>query len=83
MAAKGKWSINPARTYKNFKAPGFWDAVKPSNVAPQQRPSWMTFDDAWVDEVRRGVKACAVFLYLPIYWLAYGQMTGNLTSQAA
>ena len=43
----------------------------------------MTYDDAWVDEVRRGLKACKVFLFLPWYWLAYNQMTGNLTSQAA
>jgi len=43
----------------------------------------MTFDDAWVDEVRRGLLACKVFLWFPLYWLAYNQMTGNLTSQAS
>lgn len=43
----------------------------------------MTFDDEWVDEVRRGFLACKVFLWYPLYWLAYGQMTNNLTSQAA
>jgi POT family proton-dependent oligopeptide transporter len=42
----------------------------------------MTFDDEWVDEVRRGFLACKVFLWYPIYWLAYNQMTGNLVSQA-
>ena len=73
-ACKGRWSINPRRTYKNLTAPDFWDRVKPSNVPESQRPKWMTFDDAWVDEVRRGLKACTVFLYLPLYWLAYGQM---------
>jgi POT family proton-dependent oligopeptide transporter len=73
-ACKGKWSINPYRTYKNLTAPDFWDRVRPSNVPASQRPGWMTFDDAWVDEVRRGLKACTVFLYLPLYWLAYGQM---------
>ncbi|KIW73101.1 hypothetical protein PV04_01245 [Phialophora macrospora] len=82
-AAKGRWSISPVRTYKNFSAPDFWERVKPSHIPAAQRPAWMTFDDAWVEEVRRGLKACAVFLYLPLYWLAYGQMTGNLTSQAA
>lgn len=73
-AAKGNWSINPVRTYKNLSSPNFWDRAKPSNIPVNERPSWMTFDDAWVDEVRRGLKACAVFLYLPLYWLAYGQM---------
>lgn len=60
-----------------------WDVVRPSNVAPDARPSWMTYDDAWVDEVRRGLMACKVFLFLPLFHLAYNQMTGNLTSQAA
>ncbi|KAM6524270.1 hypothetical protein FSOLCH5_004872 [Fusarium solani] len=43
----------------------------------------MTYDDAWVDEVRRGLMACKVFLFLPVFFLAYNQMTGNLTTQAA
>jgi POT family proton-dependent oligopeptide transporter len=43
----------------------------------------MTFDDRWVDEVRRGFKACNVFLWFPIYWLTYNQINNNLTSQAA
>jgi len=82
-AMKGKWSINPATTYRNFHAPDFWDKVKPSLVPVSARPAWMTYDDAWVDEVRRGLKACAVFLYMPLWWLAYSQMTNNLVSQAA
>ncbi len=67
LASKGKWSINPVRTYKNMSAPDFWENVKPSRIPAGQRPAWMTFDDAWVEEVRRGLKACAVFLYLPLY----------------
>ncbi|PFH56246.1 hypothetical protein XA68_16838 [Ophiocordyceps unilateralis] len=59
-----------------------WNVAKPSNVPVGQRPSWMTYDDAWVDEVRRGLKACKVFLFLPIFFLSYNQMTGNLTIQA-
>ena len=60
-----------------------WDAGKPSNFTLENRPAWMTYDDAWVDEVRRGLMACKVFLFLPIFWLAYNQMTGNLTIQAS
>ncbi|KAL8282347.1 hypothetical protein RB597_009855 [Gaeumannomyces tritici] len=59
------------------------DLAKPSNVPLDQRPKWMTYDDAWVDEVRRALMACKVFLFLPIFHLAYNQMTNNLTSQAA
>ncbi|KAK1767508.1 POT family-domain-containing protein [Phialemonium atrogriseum] len=60
-----------------------WELAKPSNVPVAERPSWMTYDDAWVDEVRRGLMACKVFLFLPIFFLSYNQMTGNLTIQAS
>ncbi|KJK66784.1 POT family protein [Aspergillus parasiticus SU-1] len=81
FALKGRWSWNPIRFIQNGRASDFWESVKPSKV--QRKPVWMTFDDKWVDEVRRALKACAVFLWYPLYWLAYGQMTNNLTSQAA
>ncbi|KAJ6574038.1 POT family-domain-containing protein [Mycena capillaripes] len=66
-----------------MRAPGFWDAARPSRISPALRPAWMTFDDGWVDEVRRGLGACAVFVWFPIYWLTTNQMGNNLTSQAA
>ncbi|KAI5202111.1 PTR2-domain-containing protein [Aureobasidium subglaciale] len=70
-------------TWKNRQGKFNWDVAKPSNVAVESRPVWMTYDDAWVEEVKRGIKACKVFLFLPLFFLAYNQMTGNLTSQAA
>ncbi|KAJ7861980.1 POT family-domain-containing protein [Mycena olivaceomarginata] len=82
FAARGKWSINPVRTWKNLSAPEFWDSARPSNVPVEARPKWMTFDDTWVDEVSRGIKACWVFLWFPIYWLTYNQLNNNLVSQA-
>ncbi|KAF8805077.1 peptide transporter PTR2A [Phlegmacium glaucopus] len=81
FAARGKWSLNPFKTYKNLTAPGFWEDAKPSKQ--ESPPAWMTWDDNWVDEVRRGVKACGVFCWYPIYWLTYNQLNNNLTSQAA
>lgn len=71
--------------YVRKRSPAFnynWDVARPSKVPVEQRPSWMTYDDAWVDEVRRGLMACKVFLFLPIFFLSYNQMTGNLTIQA-
>ena len=65
-----------------MRADDFWENVKPSKLGPN-KPAWMTFDDIWVDEVRRGLKACTVFLWYPLWWLAYNQMTTNLVSQAA
>ena len=79
---KGRWSLNPWTMWKRTHNGSLWDAVKPSNIPPSQRPAWMTFDDAWVDEVRRGFAACAVFSWYPLYWLAYGQLTNNFTAQA-
>jgi POT family proton-dependent oligopeptide transporter len=81
LASKGRFSVNPAQTWRNFQAADFWERVKPSKI--ESRPSWMTFDDAWVDEVRRGLQACKVFAFYPIFWLPYHQMSNNLVSQAA
>ena len=64
-AARGKWSLNPVRTYKNLTAPDFWENAKPSKQT--NKPQWMNFDDQWVDEVQRGLKACGVFCWFPIY----------------
>lgn len=79
---KGRWSLNPIRTVRNLREHDFWDRVKPSRIPPSHRPEWMTFDDAWVDEVRRLFKACAVFLWYPLYNVTYIQMSNNLMSQA-
>src|SRR4051794_34598057 len=68
FAMKGKWT-SPTQVGGD----AFWDAAKPSNIV--DKPSWMIYDDAWVDQVRRGLSACAVFIFLPIYWLSYDQMT--------
>ncbi|TFY76043.1 hypothetical protein EWM64_g7968 [Hericium alpestre] len=89
FAARGRASWNPIRFWKNMTADDFWENVKPSRVVAAEKeggvakPRWMTFDDVWVDELRRGFKACAVFVWYPIYWLAYNQIINNLTSQAA
>ncbi|KAJ5748777.1 uncharacterized protein N7511_010473 [Penicillium nucicola] len=78
-----RWSWNPVVFWKRTHDGTLWESVKPSNIEPRFRPKWMTFDDAWVDEVRRGFAACAVFCWYPLYWLAYGQLTNNFTSQAS
>ena len=67
QAMKGRWSFNPVTTFKNMNAPDFWETAKPSHYSEETRPGWMTFDDQWVDEVKRGFKACSVFMWYPIY----------------
>lgn len=82
-AQKGRWSFNPRTTWKRLNDGTMWESVKPSNIPEADRPKWMTFDDKWVMEVRRGFHACSVFLWFPLYWLTYNQLNGNLISQAA
>ncbi|RFU35192.1 hypothetical protein B7463_g1095, partial [Scytalidium lignicola] len=80
---KGRLSLNPVASWRHLNDGTFWEISKPSNVAPSERPSWMTFDDSWVDEVRRGFAACSVFCWYPLYWITYNQLNNNLTSQEA
>lgn len=64
---------------------GSFEAAKPSNLAAN-RPELVAkaaYDDVFVDEFRRALKACVVFCWYPIYWLCYNQMVNNLISQAA
>lgn len=82
-AQKGRWHINPYITWKRLHDGKMWDSVKPSNIPAAERPKWMTFDDLWVDEVRRGFAACAVFAWYPLFWICYNQINNNLTSQAS
>jgi POT family proton-dependent oligopeptide transporter len=55
--AKGIWFSRSA-----LSAPDFWEKAKPSNVSAEEqaRLPWMTYDDAFVDEVARGFQACRV-----------------------
>ncbi|WFD41976.1 hypothetical protein MPSI1_000614 [Malassezia psittaci] len=80
-AIKNAWSWNPAQFAKNCQSKQYWDAARPSMVQGE-KPKWMTYTDSWVDELNLGVKACSIFVYLPLYWLCYNQITGPLLTQA-
>ena len=61
--------VQTSLTKCRFKKSGpsdFWVNVKPSHLGAS-KPAWMDFDDEWVDEVRRGLLACKVFLWYPLY----------------
>ena len=55
-----------------------FEAAKPSKNPEKEFP----WTDHFVEEVKRAVYACKVFLYYPIYWVVYGQMLNNFVSQA-
>lgn len=63
---KDQFSFNPVVLSRRIRSDEFWNRAKPSLIA--NRPAWMTYDDVWVDEVRRGFKACTVFVWYPIFW---------------
>jgi len=62
------WSVNPLTTIRNIKADNFWDPARPSTYGNNVPPS-ITWDDEFVDEVSRTLNACAVFLFMPFFWL--------------
>jgi dipeptide/tripeptide permease len=41
----------------------------------------ISWDDSFVDELKTALMACKVFLFFPIYWVAYSQMMNNFVSQ--
>lgn len=78
-----RWSWNPVRCIKNLRAPGFWDSARPSMYEAGSVPASITWDDEFVGEVDRTVKACQVFLFFPFYWLCYSQIDNNLSVVSA
>lgn len=58
------------------------EAAKPSYQDKRGRRYQTSWDDVYIDELKRGLAACRVFLFYPIYWVAYSQMLNNFISQA-
>lgn len=56
-----------------------FDAAKPS-MNPEKNFPW---SDKFVDEQKRALAACKVFLFYPIYWTCYGQMISSFVSQGS
>ncbi|KAI8075499.1 POT family-domain-containing protein [Gilbertella persicaria] len=61
------------------------EGTKPSKLAltNPELTQTVTWDDVFVDELRRTFRACAVFCWYPIYWLCYSQMNSNMVSMVA
>ena len=75
-------SWNPWTFLRKYGSEEFWSYARPSTFRGAVRPRWMTYDDRWVDQLDRGVKACNIFLLFPLYYLCYNQITNNLIVQA-
>ncbi|CAE6488666.1 unnamed protein product [Rhizoctonia solani] len=82
---KGTWSFNPAETLRRMHDPSKWDKARPSFVRQTQEDAnfMPTWDDTFVDEMRRTMHAVKIFVFYPLFWVPYNQMTNNIVSQAA
>lgn len=57
------------------------DSAKPSQQGIAPKRYRITWDDRFVDELKTALLACKVFLFFPVYWLTFSQMTNNFVSQ--
>ena len=57
------------------------EAAKPSYQEEYGRKDKTPWNDLFVDEIKRALVACRVFLFYPIYWVVYSQMLNNFISQ--
>lgn len=92
LSAKKNYAISPPKSrviQHAFKA--MWiglinkanmDAAKPCYQEAVGCKSAVPWDDVFVEELKRGLVACRVFLVFPIYFACYGQILSNLISQA-
>ncbi|KAE8161293.1 POT peptide transporter [Aspergillus tamarii] len=60
---------------------GNLEAARPSSLEKTGVP--VPWDDLFVDELKRALVACRVFLIFPLYWICNGQASSNLVSQGA
>ncbi|KAH8763579.1 di/tri peptide transporter 2 [Diaporthe sp. PMI_573] len=94
VAGKSKYKIRPPQGSiipKAFKImwiaithKGNYDAAKPEyhEELCTGRKYEITWDGLFVEEVKRALVACKVFIFFPIYWVVYSQMLNNFISQA-
>ncbi|KZZ93875.1 Oligopeptide transporter [Moelleriella libera RCEF 2490] len=58
------------------------DAAKPSWRAQNGKTGHVPWDDHFVDELKRALMACKVFVFYPVFWVCYGQFSSNFVTQA-
>ncbi|CAG8597533.1 938_t:CDS:2 [Ambispora gerdemannii] len=60
------------------------DSAKPSNMNTAQLSEYhVKWDDNFVDDLKKGLQACSLFLFYPTYWAAWSQSRTNMISQGA
>ena len=57
------------------------DAARPSYQAAHGQKYKTPWSETFVDELRRALVACRVFVFYPIYWVIYNQINSNFVAQ--
>ncbi|KJX99269.1 MFS peptide transporter Ptr2 like protein [Zymoseptoria brevis] len=91
ILCRGKYIDRPPQgrvITDSFKAIGMMIANRNTNAA---KPSWraangktkaVPWNDHFVEELKRALRACKVFTFYPVFWVCYGQFSSNFVSQA-
>ncbi|WPH02450.1 POT family protein [Acrodontium crateriforme] len=58
------------------------EAAKPSWRAANGKTKQVPWNDHFVDELKRALRACKVFAFYPFFWVCYGQFNTNFITQA-
>jgi POT family proton-dependent oligopeptide transporter len=58
------------------------DAPKPTYQEEFGRRGTVPWDDQFIDESKRALVTCRVFVFYPLYRVTYSQFSGNFVSQA-
>ncbi|UKZ73405.1 hypothetical protein TrVFT333_001052 [Trichoderma virens FT-333] len=58
------------------------DAAKPTWRAAHGKTKPVVWNDHFVEELKRAIRACKVFVFYPIFWVGYGQFSTNFVTQA-
>ncbi|KZT33660.1 PTR2-domain-containing protein [Sistotremastrum suecicum HHB10207 ss-3] len=78
----GIWNRAKPHFHKTIQGSGAADEKIVGRALDSRREHWITWDDAFVEEVKRTARACQIFLFYPLYWISYNQITTNLVSMA-
>ncbi|KAF9264783.1 hypothetical protein L218DRAFT_957974 [Marasmius fiardii PR-910] len=71
-----------------FKGGASWDSARPRQIEatgglPKTKTGYISWDDELIDEVKRTLKACRLFLFMPFYLIADVGLDNILANQAA
>jgi POT family proton-dependent oligopeptide transporter len=57
-------------------------AAKPSWRAAHGKTKPVPWNDHFIEELKRALRACKVFAFYPVFWVCYSQFSSNFVSQA-